>query len=116
MYYSALSTKSLKSGNYEKLFDFTYDPCRMRGKSSNYFLSKYFEAFQSSNSKSLKCPFKKDVYFIKDVFVSSSILPDFFRMNMKFIFNYEVKVTTADKRKYFQLYQIKIDGELNSDK
>lgn len=98
------ATKSLKNGNYEKLYESTKDICKVEtGFASNFVQEAVYSQFQKTADFSIDCPFKvvsilkisisvrtssraqitNDLFFIENVFSEEL---DVFRQNAPSIY------------------------------
>jgi hypothetical protein len=118
-------TRNLKSGNYDKIFEYTQNFCEI-GSPSNFVANAVLSQFNKNITKGKMCPLKIvwileiDKYFIKIIYYWQGphslrnfvfqwyMIPPFFRIDCKYIT--VIKAQISKKNVLVLMYEIKVYG------
>lgn len=128
---SVFVSKSLKDGSYDRIFDNTFNACKIaEAVAGNFLLKAFLDKFDESSDHELKCPFKKVIkkpkamryscsifsnfqgtYNNKNLLISDKFIPIFMK-NKKFRVLYRVLTKSDSKQNLIPLYSAKITAVL----
>ncbi|XP_068144444.1 uncharacterized protein, partial [Drosophila tropicalis] len=100
--YTLVSTKYKSSPHYRKLFDITFDGCRVIADvAQSALVTKIYKAVIQSSNQPRKCPIKKGLIYYRNISIED-VLPSFMPVS-----NLLVQVTFSNLKEYYLNVTIK---------